>query len=144
MSLIQESILINLVSKPLVFINWRNDAFVNYPNEKFSDQFYEIVELDGCWIVDLGKPKNSPVGLSKLWRSWLYSNFQPCSVKSLLNWILSTNQHWIEENLVCVFSCGVVAFVILVKSLALVKTKKFTCRFFKIVAFVIIFKFSTL
>ena len=42
-----------VVSKPLVFINWRNDAFVNYPNEKFSDQFYEIVELDGCWIVDL-------------------------------------------------------------------------------------------
>ena len=41
---IKESILINLMSKPLVFINLRDDAFVNYPNEKNSEQFHEIVE----------------------------------------------------------------------------------------------------
>ena len=47
----------------------------------------------------------------------------------------------------CVFSCGVVAFVILVKWLALVKTEKFTCRGVKrcgIEAFVILVKLLAL
>ena len=74
---------------------------------------------------------NSPVGCQTLWNCGIrdfIQNFNLVVFLSLLNWILSMNQHRIKENLECVFSCGVVAYVILVKWLALMKTEKLTCR----------------